>query len=157
MVDSLIRPGRSRHPRPARHGLRVTDAGAFGVRARVLVVDDEPSICKALEIALRRAGFDAVATQCGEAALSKLSKEHFDALLLDLRIPDMRGDVLFELAIAHQPHLRTQTLFMTGDITDHAQELIEACHCPFLLKPFNLADIFDTLHAMTPSVRHASA
>ena len=133
------------------------DSGAFGMRPRVLVVDDEPSICKALEIALQRAGFDAVATRCGEAAISKLSTEHFDALLLDLRIPDMRGDVLFQIAVAHQPHLRNQTLFMTGDITDHAQELIEACHCPFLLKPFNLADIFDTLHAMTPGVRHASA
>lgn len=128
-----------------------------GDRPRVLIVDDEPSICKALEMALKRAGFDATATQCGEAAVTKLSTEHFDALLLDLRIPDMRGDVLFQIAIAHQPQLRTQTLFITGDITDHAQELIEACGCPFLLKPFNLADIFDTLHAMTPKVYHASA
>lgn len=129
----------------------------YGRRPRVLIVDDEPSICKALEIALGRAGFDATATQCGEAAITKLTTEHFDALLVDLRIPDMRGDVLFQIAIAHQPHLRTQTLFITGDITDHAQELIEACGCPFLLKPFNLADIFDTLHAMTPKVHHASA
>ena len=143
----------SRRPK----GQSMMDAKPYGNLPRVLIVDDEPSICKALEIALRRAGFDAVATQCGEAAITKLSAEHFDALLLDLRIPDMRGDVLFEIAIGHQPHLRTQTLFITGDITDHAQELIEACRCPFLLKPFNLADIFDTLHAMTPRVHHASA
>ena len=130
---------------------------SYGARPRVLVVDDEPSICKALEIALARAGFEAVATHCGEAAVTKLRTEHYDALLVDLRIPDMRGDVLFEIAIAHQPHLRGQTLFITGDITDHAQELIEACGCPFLLKPFNLADIFDTLHAMIPKVHHASA
>ena len=133
------------------------DTPSYGNRPRVLIVDDEPSICKALEIALGRNGFDAVATRCGEAAITQLSTEHFDALLVDLRIPDMRGDVLFQIAIAHQPHLRNQTLFITGDITDHAQELIEACACPFLLKPFNLADIFDTLHAMTPRVHHASA
>lgn len=133
------------------------ESPTYGNRPRVLIVDDEPSICKALEIALGRAGFEAVATRCGEAAITKLSAEHFDALLVDLRIPDMRGDVLFQIAIAHQPHLQGQTLFITGDITDHAQELIEACSCPFLLKPFNLADIFDTLHAMTPRVHHASA
>ena len=133
------------------------ESPTYGNRPRVLIVDDEPSICKALEIALGRAGFEAIATRCGEAAITKLSTEHFDALLVDLRIPDMRGDVLFQIAIAHQPHLRNQTLFITGDITDHAQELIEACGCPFLLKPFNLADIFDTLHAMTPRVHHASA
>ena len=86
------------------------ESPTYGNRPRVLIVDDEPSICKALEIALGRAGFEAIATRCGEAAITKLSTEHFDALLLDLRIPDMRGDVLFELAVAHQPHLRTQTL-----------------------------------------------
>ena len=89
--------------------------------------------------------------------MAKLTTEHFDALLLDLRIPDMRGDVLFELAVAHQPHLQTQTLFITGDITEHAQRLIEACRCPFLLKPFNLSDISGALHAMVPHVHHASA
>lgn len=132
-------------------------AQGYGYRPRVLVVDDEPSICKALEIALTRAGFAATATRCGEAAVSKLATEHFDALLLDLRIPDMRGDVLFQFAIAHQPHLRTQTLFITGDITEHAQRLIEACGCPFLLKPFNLSDISGALRAMVPRVHHASA
>ena len=120
-------------------------------RARVLVVDDEPSICKALEIALRRAGYDVVTVENGETATSFIRAERFDALLIDLRIPDMRGDVFFELAAAVQPHLRAATLFMTGDITERAAKLIAACNCPTLHKPFDLQDILDGLHAVLPT------
>ena len=120
-------------------------------RARVLVVDDEPSICKALEIALRRAGYDVVTVENGETATSFIRAERFDALLIDLRIPDMRGDVFFELAAAIQPHLRSATLFMTGDITERAAKLIAACNCPTLHKPFDLQDILDGLHAVLPN------
>jgi DNA-binding NtrC family response regulator len=127
-------------------------------RARVLVVDDEPSICKALEIALRRAGYEPVTVENGETATSFIRAERFDALLIDLRIPDMRGDVFFELAAAVQPHLRTATLFMTGDITERANKLIAACNCPTLHKPFDLQDILDGLRAVLPAPsRTASA
>ena len=93
---------------------------AHGKQVRVLVVDDEPSICKALSMALSRSGYDAIAAQSGESALAIIRNEHVDVMLIDLRIPDMRGDVIFEVAAGHQPHLRYQTLFMTGDITERA-------------------------------------
>lgn len=149
--------GRSSGRHAARRGGVLMARIPFNYRPRVLVIDDEPSICKALSMALSKAGFDATVTQCGEEGIRKIATEHFDALLLDLRIPDMRGDVIFQMAIAHQPHLRAQTLFITGDITEHAQRMIDACVCPFVLKPFDLADISDTLHAMVPRMHHASA
>src|SRR3954468_16259672 len=117
---------------------------------RVLVVDDEPSICKALTMALSRAGYDAIAAQSGESALAIVRNEHVDVMLLDLRIPDMRGDVIFEVAAGHQPHLRYQTLFMTGDITERAHKLIAACKCHFLRKPFDLRDMTDAVAALAP-------
>src|SRR6201986_2597605 len=117
---------------------------------RVLVVDDEPSICKALTMALSRAGYDAIAAQAGESALAIVRNEHVDVLLIDLRIPDMRGDVIFEVAAGHQPHLRYQTLFMTGDITERAHKLIATCKCHFLRKPFDLRDMTDAVAALAP-------
>ena len=126
-------------------------------RHRVLVVDDEPSICKALEIVLRRANYDVVTVGSGETATSLLREARFDAMLVDLRIPDMRGDVIFELAAALQPHLRTATLFMTGDITERASRLIAACGCPTLPKPFDLQDVLDAVGALTATPHAASA
>jgi len=117
---------------------------------RVLVVDDEPSICKALTMALSRAGYEAIAAQSGESALAIIRSEHVDVMLIDLRIPDMRGDVIFEVAAGHQPHLRYQTLFMTGDITERAHKLIAACKCHFLRKPFDLRDMTDAVAALAP-------
>ena len=123
---------------------------------RVLVVDDEPSICKALSMALSRAGYDAIAAQSGESALAIIRNEHVDVMLIDLRIPDMRGDVIFEVAAGHQPHLRYQTLFMTGDITERAHKLISACKCHFLRKPFDLRDMTDAVAAVSPRVHDAA-
>jgi two-component system response regulator GlrR len=114
-----------------------------GQQTHVLLVDDEPAICKALSLALTRAGYRVSTAMSGEAAMSVVRGEHVDMLVVDLRIPDMRGDSLFELAAAMQAHLRTRTLVTTGDITERAQELIEACNCPLLRKPFDLKDLID--------------
>jgi DNA-binding response OmpR family regulator len=124
---------------------------------RVLVVDDEPAICKALTMALTRAGFDALAAQTGESALALLRAERVDVLVVDLRIPDTRGDVIFELAAAIHPHLRTQTLFLTGDISERALRLIAACKCPSLRKPFELRELIEAVSALAPLIREETA
>jgi DNA-binding response OmpR family regulator len=126
------------------------ESGMQQERARVLIVDDEPAICKALKVALERAGFEAIAAQSGDSALTVLSLEPVDVLLIDLRIPDTRGDVVFELAAATHPHLRHQTLFMTGDISDRAHKLIQACKCPMIPKPFELREMIAAIDALLP-------
>jgi len=118
--------------------------------ARVLIVDDEPSICRALTIALSRAGYAVESALSGEAAHEMLRVIRFDVLLLDLRIPDVRGDVLFHLAASLQPHLRDHTLFATGDVSDRAQALIDDCRCPMIRKPFKLDDVLAAVAALIP-------
>ena len=70
-------------------------------------------------------------------------------MLLDLRIPDMRGDVLFELAASLQPHLKHRTIFTTGDASERAQELIDACDCRVLPKPFDLNELLALVERLT--------
>jgi len=122
---------------------------------KVLIVDDEPSICKALSMALSK-DYNVIAAQSGDSALAIVRNEHVDVMLIDLRIPDMRGDVIFEVAAGHQPHLRYQTLFMTGDLTERAQKLIAACRCNYLPKPFDLRVMTDAVAALTPRVHDAA-
>ena len=124
---------------------------------RVLVIDDEPTICRALSIALRRAGYEPRSAESGEAAQSLLGNEHFDAMIVDLRIPDQRGDVFFELAAALHPHLRAATLMTTGDTTDRAFDLLRACRVPYLVKPFDLAELIALIDGFTCHIRDASA
>lgn len=130
----------------------------YGERVRVLVVDDEDAICRALEVCLARAGYDVVWFLRGESALERVKTERFDVLLVDLRLRgDMRGDEFFHWAVACQRHLAHATLFMTGDITEIAQTLIGACKTPHLMKPFDLRDVLDAVAAMSPRVHNASA
>lgn len=123
----------------------------------VLLVDDEPAICKALGLALTRAGFRVSTALSGETAMAVVRGERVDILVVDLRIPDMRGDSLYELAAAMQPHLRKRTLFTTGDITERAQELIEAVNCPLLRKPFDLKELVDWVRNAQPKASDQSA
>ena len=128
---------------------------------RVLVVDDEPAICRAMYLALTRAGYDVLTAQSGDAALSTLASERVDVMVIDLRIPDTRGDVVFELAAANHPHLRRQTLFMTGDISEKAHKLILSCKCPSIPKPFELLRLISEVAKLAPhrvrDVRNQSA
>jgi DNA-binding NtrC family response regulator len=86
-----------------------------------------------------------------------LRSETIDALIVDLRIPDMRGDALFELGSAMQPHLRTHTIITTGDITERAAEIIAACKCSFMKKPFDLADLLRLVESLVKDRRDGSA
>lgn len=117
---------------------------------RVIIVEDEPSICRALNIALTRQGFDVTTAQTGEVAVALLQHRKFDLMVLDFRIPDMKGDVICHLAMSYQPHLRHRILFITGDITDRAAKIMEACNCPVLHKPFELSELIMYLREMYP-------
>ncbi|HEY2895826.1 MAG TPA: response regulator [Gemmatimonadaceae bacterium] len=124
---------------------------------RVLVVDDEHSICRALEISFRRAGYYVRAVESAEDAVQLLHQEHFDCLVVDLRMPEMGGDELFEIAASVQPHLRQRTIITTGDGSERAHELIAACGCASLGKPFDLGDLLDLTRQLTLRMRDARA
>ena len=129
--------------------------GAFLEGARVLVVDDEPSICRALSIAFTRSGAHVRAVGTGETALWLLRTEQFDCMIVDLRVPDIRGDVLFELGASLQPQLRRNTIFTSGDASEFAQELVAACGCSLVAKPFDLGELLAVVEGMTRRAQEA--
>ena len=124
-----------------------------GQQIRVLVVDDEAPICRAVSLALQQAAYHVTTARSGETAFSLLKAEHFDILVVDLRIPDERGDVIFEFAAGEQPHLRYSSLFLTGDISDQAAKLMAACKIPVLMKPFELDDLLNAVASLAPRAR----
>ncbi len=68
--------------------------------ARLLVVDDEKSLCQLLEIAFRQDGHTVETVTSGNAALSKLSSQAYDLIISDIRMPDLTGIELLEEARA---------------------------------------------------------
>src|SRR5215471_3755407 len=59
--------------------------------ARILVVDDELSICLAIRMILENAGHTVVVAECGHAVASSIEAFSFDVLLVDIFMPGMDG------------------------------------------------------------------
>ena len=117
---------------------------------RCLIVDDEPAIGRALSLALARDGWACVHAASAEQAQACLRDQPFDAMIVDLRLNDMRGDVFLHVACALQPALAGATLFMTGDISPKADALLEATRCPAMHKPFDLFDVTAQMRRFLP-------
>ncbi len=116
---------------------------------RILLVDDDTAVAHVLTTWLRRSGYDVLSAGSGQEAESLL-EERFDALVLDLRLPGMRGDAFYYLASARQPWLATRTLFLTGDISAQAEEIIAVTGCTYLQKPFSLHELGARVAVMAP-------
>lgn len=58
---------------------------------RVLVVDDDPMVCLAIEVCLQRQGFEVTIANGGEAGMRALDSSTFDVMLVDIFMPHMRG------------------------------------------------------------------
>jgi len=62
---------------------------------RILIVDDDPLLCKLLRMALGRAGYETAEAYAGDAALNYLKNNPVDLILLDVMMADVNGfDVL---------------------------------------------------------------
>jgi DNA-binding response OmpR family regulator len=104
---------------------------------RVLVVDDESTMVRALTRMLEATGYDVAVAHSGAAAEFALRGSRFDCLVLDYRIPDVRGDAIYAYAMATQPHLAGKALFVTGDVSERTHDAIASTGCPVLVKPFD--------------------
>ena len=118
---------------------------------RILIVDDEPSLRRTLERALRSLGYDVVAVGDPHLAYQLLDAGDYDLVLLDIHMGQMSGDTFFLALVSRWPWLAERVLFMTGDPwavkTDWPAELLR---CPVLSKPF-------TLEVLTAAVGEALA
>ena len=58
---------------------------------RILVVDDDPMVCMAIDVLLQRHNFEVMATDGGEAGLRALDRGGIDLMIVDIFMPHMRG------------------------------------------------------------------
>lgn len=103
---------------------------------RVLVIDDDPLVLRAYERTLG-ASMEIVTAQTGEEALSILGFDaSFDAILCDLMMPHIDGELVYERVQARWPELTSRFVFVSGGaFTPRARRFLERVEQPFLTKP----------------------
>src|SRR5438552_13558114 len=115
--------------------------------ARVLVVDDEPAVRRALERALRLDSYDVALAADGEEALDALAKWPADAVILDVLMPRLDGlEVCRRLRKAGD---RTPILMLTArDAIDDRVVGLDVGADDYLVKPFALKELQARLRAL---------
>jgi two-component system response regulator MprA len=114
---------------------------------RVLVVDDEPAVRRALERALRLESYDVELAADGEEALDRLASSPADAVILDVLMPRIDGlDVARRMRQAGD---RTPILMLTArDAIDDRVKGLDVGADDYLVKPFALRELQARLRAL---------
>lgn len=110
-------------------------------RKRLLVVDDEAPIRQAVALYFVSLGHAVDVAGTGREAIARAGEARYDAVMLDLRLPDMTGDQV--LAQMEQlPHGVGRVVFVTGDTTsESARRVLEATGRATISKPFLLDEL----------------
>jgi PAS domain S-box-containing protein len=107
-------------------------------RHKVLIIDDEPAVGRALARMLGKQHASTVVDNGQEALNRLLSGESFDAVFCDLMMPGLSGMDLYERLQEQKPELTSRFIFMTGGAyTPRARTFLETIPNGWLEKPFD--------------------
>lgn len=119
---------------------------------RVLVVDDEPAIRRALRPPLTELGFEVSEVSRGEMALDVLRTETFDAVLLDVNMPGIGGIETLRRMRAMAPRLPILMLTVRDSENEKVQAL-EMGADDYVTKPFGLRELVARIRATVRRVQ----
>jgi len=121
------------------------ESGAGG-GPHVLLVDDEPGIRRIVGRFLRKCGYRVEECANGRVAVAALRVHRFDAVVSDLRMPDLSGEELFEVVRRERPELVERFVLTSGDLLRRGtQQFVQEAGCLFLEKPYELTDLLAVL------------
>jgi two-component system, OmpR family, KDP operon response regulator KdpE len=119
---------------------------------RLLIVDDEPALRKALRTSLTASGFDVSEARDGDEALSMLPLAPVDVVLLDINMPGRSGiDICRRIRASS---MRTGIIMVTvRDSEEDKVQALEAGADDFITKPYLLREMIARLHAVLRRLR----
>ncbi len=113
---------------------------------KILVVDDEPQIRRALALNLTARGYEVVEAATGEGGMRAVASEHPDLVLLDLGLPDLDGVVVLQ-GIRGWSAVPVVVLTVRDDERSKVDAL-EAGADDYVTKPFGIAELVARLRAV---------
>ena len=116
---------------------------------KVLIVEDDAAIRNVLYVLLAGVGCEGDIAYSGKQALSMLSREKFDAVLLDLRCSNLPADQVVSQINEIRPSLVGRVLVITGELTDTQTMKVIEQHClPYVPRERLMQDLWGRLRSV---------
>ena len=117
---------------------------SMSVERRILLVEDSEPLARTYERYLRFESYNVVYAADGAAALQRLENEQFDAVILDLRLPDMHGLGILRRIRATEGGPSVVVITADGQISTAVEAMRDGAF-DFIVKPFNAERLIVTL------------
>ncbi len=113
----------------------------------ILVIDDEEIVRDMLTKVLEEEGYSVDTAQDGKSAIKICEKQHFDAALIDINLPDINGtDLLGKLKAIRPKMVR---IIITGHPSiENAVKAVNEKSDGYILKPFDIPQLLETIKKM---------
>jgi nitrogen regulation protein NR(I) len=112
------------------------------MKARILLIEDDASIVGGLKKELQVEGYEVAVAERGDIGLAQAKEQPFDVVITDLKMPGLSGLELIEQLHATKPKLPIILMTAFGT-TETAIEATKLGAYDYLLKPFDMAELFD--------------
>jgi len=110
--------------------------------ARILIVEDEPTVAHLVADVLREDGHRVEAVLDSEEALLRAMRANYDLIICDLRMPRVDGPAFYDALVRAQHTSRHRILFITGDtLGPHTLEFLQSHQLHYLAKPFLVEEL----------------
>ncbi|MEJ7602663.1 MAG: ATP-binding protein [Kofleriaceae bacterium] len=125
------------------------EAGFEGPRRRVLLIDDEPMIRRAMRRILEPQHEVVLADSCVQAFEMMNGGPPIDVIVCDVMMPNMTGMELYERLVAEHSPLAERIIFMTGGaFSERSSQLLADCRRPVIEKPIERSVLLRALAAI---------
>ena len=125
-------------------------------KLKIMVLDDEPIVCKRLQPALEKLGFEVDTFTQSLEALHEIHETTYDIIITDLKMKGIDGMRFLQEAKKHHPE--TEVIVITGFATlDTAKESFQHGVFDFIAKPFKLSEIQEVVTKAAAKIRGAAA
>jgi two-component system sensor kinase len=115
----------------------------------VLVVDDNLELAQTYQELLRLQGYEVTLANDGVQALKMISHLEVDAILCDLSMPGLEGDMFYNAAQHVRPELSQRFIFVTGHAGNPKYEgFLKSVNARVLYKPVPVPELLDALKAL---------
>ncbi len=123
---------------------------------RILVLDDEPIVCKRLQPALEKLGYEVRTFTSSLEAMDHIEENEYEIIITDLKMKGLDGMRFLQEAKKRSP--RTEVIVITGFATlETAKESFQKGVFDFIAKPFKLSEIQEVVTRAASKLRGLTA